>query len=99
MVGGKVIGIARKADRTTLHVRCSRSTDQVCVDCIEERLDGGGPIKIQVGDSAWWQGGFVMWTPDVARHKFQDIQLRKVGYTHSFSHALAGEPNEGDQAP
>ena len=96
MVGGKVIGMVRKPDGVTmLHVRDTRSTDQVCVDVREERMDGGGAVEIAVGDSAWWQCGVVLWTPAYSGRRRCgddfDIHLPKVGYTYAASHALVGE--------
>lgn len=94
MVGGKVIGLARKADGTAmLHVRDTRYTDQVCVDVREERIDGSGAVVIAVGDSVWWQGGQVMWTPSYSKKRRCgedfDIRLPKVGYTYASSHAMS----------
>jgi hypothetical protein len=96
MVGGTVIGLARKpGGETMLHVRSNRSTDQVCVDVLENRLDGGGPIEIRLGDQVWWQFGFILWTP-ASSYCYKcgedfDIQLKMVGHTYSSSHSIPGE--------
>lgn len=37
--------------------------------------------EIEIGDTAWWQGGNVYWTkPNSSRH---DVKLQKVGFTYS----------------
>jgi hypothetical protein len=94
MVGGKVIGLARKPDGVTmLHVRDTRSTDQCCVDCREERIEDGDRVRITLGDSVWWQSGQIMWTPGRSPRERCgqdfDIRLPKVGYTYASSHASA----------
>jgi hypothetical protein len=39
---------------------------------------------IQVGDSLWWQGSNCYWTPANANEEGAfDIQLPKIGYSHS----------------
>ena len=83
-----VIGIMRKADRTTLHCRDQRSTDQVCVDCREVMVDTGKPVTVRLGDQVWWQGPYVLWTPDVTKNSVFDIKLPKLGYSHDSSHDI-----------
>ena len=94
MVGGSVIGIARGSETTLLHVQDSRQggkvKDECSVRCIERRISDGVPIRIDLGDSVWWQSGRVMWTPKENRKPEGsgqrcgadfDIQIPKVGYS------------------
>lgn len=99
MVGGKVIGLVRKPGGVTmLHVLDTRSTDQVCVDVREERVGSGDSIEIAIGDSVWWQGDMVLWTPSYSAERRCgddfDIPLPKVGYTYASSHALFEVSND-----
>lgn len=66
MVGGKVIGLSRRAGGTLLHVqdRC----DLTAVRCVEVRQDTGEPVAIAVGDSVWWQGRTLHWNPPGTDH-------------------------------
>ena len=83
MVGGKVIGIARGEKNTLLHVQGTggEKRDVVSVRCIEHPV-----MKIEIGDSVWWQAGKVMWTSRrrrvPAEERIEDFQLVKVGYSH-----------------
>ncbi len=95
MVGGIVIGLARGADSTLVHVKDAKSVnssgDECSVRVIERRCSDDSPVAIAVGDSLWWQCGRAMWTPKAVRdegwrkHKCgveYDIALPKVGYSH-----------------
>jgi hypothetical protein len=88
MVGGKVIGIARTDEDTLLHVQGTggESHDTCSVRCKEESLHGNSPIVISVGDSVWWQGRLLMWTPEHSLRlrpgKDCDVKLPRVGYSH-----------------
>ena len=92
MVGGKIIGLARKKDETLVHVQDTRySRNDMCsIRVVERRLDNGKPVELKVGDSIWWQSGEAMWTsqdqkrplPSDRCAKDWDIHLRKVGYSH-----------------
>ena len=77
MVGGVVIGVTRRGDKTHVHVadcphypkhgrgdECPRP-DTCCVYTDERRISDGAPVAIQVGDSIWWQSGRCYWTPRV----------------------------------
>lgn len=92
MVGGRIIGLARKPDGVTmLHIRANRCTDQCCIDCREIRLRDGSRIVITIGDHVWWQCGQVMWTPHGSSRQRCgvdfDICLPKVGYSYGMTHA------------
>jgi hypothetical protein len=84
MVGGRVIGTARKGDGTTLlHVQDTNQGGDTCA----VRVGGVRHVEVRPGDEVWWQCGKVMWTPAATRHgKRQgvdfDIVLQKVGYSH-----------------
>lgn len=93
MVGGKVIGVARGAGGTLLHVqgtKGSEKNDTCSVRCVERRCDNGETISVQIGDQVWWQCGRVYWTPAEVRSSGDtrgcgvrwDIALPKVGYSH-----------------
>jgi hypothetical protein len=97
MVGGVVIGLSRRSDRTLVHVAdcphypkhgrgdsCPRP-DTCSVVTDERRQDTGERVEIQIGDSFWWQSGSCMWTPAANRGADgaeYDIRLRKIGYSH-----------------
>ena len=61
MVGGTVIGIARKANYTLLHVE--KGKESCAVKVVERRKSDNSVVDIQLGDSVWWQGDNVMWSP------------------------------------
>ncbi len=103
MVGGVVIGITRKDGPTHLNVadcphypkhgrgdECPRP-DTCCVHVDEGSFAKRNRVAIQIGDSVWWQCGYVMWTPKANRKPSGsgqrcgvdfDIRLPKVGYSH-----------------
>ena len=92
MVGGKVIGIVRRRDTTTLNVEDDNG-DTCTVRCHDEIIPGargdafcfwvGVRVQIQLGDSVWWQGGCVYWTPrDRRQIDVKDAPLAKIGYSH-----------------
>ena len=95
MVGGKVIGITRAADRTHVNVQDRNYRDTCCIYIEEKRRSDDTPVQIEVGDSLWWQGRDAMWTPAANRvsceageklgHKcgvHYDIRLPRIGYSH-----------------
>ena len=86
MIGGKVIGVVRSKDNTLLHVQGTggESRDCLSVRCIERRKDNGSHVAVGIGDSVWWQGDSVLWTPSVSARCGVDfdIHLPKVGYSH-----------------
>ena len=77
MIGGKVIGIARRKGETLLHVQDGKDTCSVW--CVEPgskmRMHYG---QIELGDSVWWQCGKVYWT---SAH-YSDVPLLKIAYSH-----------------
>lgn len=96
MVGGKVIEILDCGDRLWVNCRdthCYRRYGCQGADCKHdecavyvERNDLS--INMSVGDTIWWQGGKVMWTPASFAREFAgkmqrggvhyDIQLKKL---------------------
>ena len=88
MVGGEVVGLARGAESTLVHVQSNRDTCSVRVREVKERT--GEPVVIEVGDRIWWQAGHVYWTPrknhvHIGPRKGgvdYDIRLPKIGYSH-----------------
>jgi hypothetical protein len=95
MVGGIVIGITRREDRTMLHVRESgRAADTCCIDVEERRLDDGRPVEIGLGDLIWWQSWEAMWTPAGVHSSADpggcgrrwDIHLPRVSYSYNMGH-------------
>ena len=89
MVGGKVIGLARKADSTLVHVQDEKYENDRCSIRVKEvRRDNGQPVTIQVGDDIWWQDRDAMWTPrgvdvdpGVGCGVDWDIHLPRIGYS------------------
>lgn len=88
MVGGKVIGTVRGDADTLLNVEDNRASgggkhyDVCAVRCVELEDE-----KVAVGDSVGWQAGNVYWTPTRFRRtleaeRWQDVPLKKVGYSH-----------------
>lgn len=97
MLGGTVIGIARGSEgHTLLHVRGTGSDrhESCAVRCVERRLDGGGAVEIKLGDSVWWQGKTLLWTPAGVRAAGAgcglswDVRLRKVGFLHGLGRTV-----------
>jgi len=90
MVGGKVVGIARREGSTLLHVQDTRSTSQCSVRVVEKCRSNDQEVHVQLGDSVWWQSDLVMWTPKGVPHNSDpsgcgtrwDIALPKIGYSH-----------------
>lgn len=74
MVGGKVIGIARRNDGTSLlHVQ---GTGQEVNDhCSVRCSDPQGVANLK--DGVWWQAGKVFVTANAVTHT-----LKKIGYSH-----------------
>jgi hypothetical protein len=79
MVGGVVIGLSRRQDRTHVHVadcphqpkhgrgdECPRP-DTCCVYTDEVNDRTGEKVEVAVGDSFWWQSGSCYWTPKANR--------------------------------
>lgn len=68
--------------------------DTCCVytkeECVDQRAkDYQVEVRIQLGDSLWWQSGSCYWTPKENRGKENnrcgfdfDIRLPKLGYSH-----------------
>jgi hypothetical protein len=78
MIGGKVINVHDGGgcfDGNNLSVRC-----------VEKRRSDGISVTVGIGDSVWWQAGWIMWTPEASDRLACgvdfDIQLPKVGYSH-----------------
>jgi hypothetical protein len=90
MVGGKVIGIVRRPDGTTLvNVRERKGQNRCGVIVTERKMDTDEPVNISLGDTIWWQGEFAFWTPKGSPqyphqqgHKW-DVCLRRHGYSFS----------------
>jgi hypothetical protein len=81
-VGGIVIGIKQKADRL-----CVLVDDKG----VQTGVDVGGHPAIQLGDTIWWQGGKVYWTPEGSDR--EDAPLPKLGYSYrreDWDRRLAG---------
>jgi hypothetical protein len=74
MVGGKIINVVQLKNSTWIQCQDIRCQD-VCAVRVEQNMD------VKVGDSLWWQAGFVMWTP-VPHTGKSDIKLIKLGYSH-----------------
>ena len=63
MVGGTVIGIIRRGDGTTrLHVRANKGEGCCLAEVTEKRKTGGAPVKVAIGDEAWFKDETVLWT-------------------------------------
>jgi hypothetical protein len=75
MIGGKVIDVARRIDRTALWCLDHRTGDE-CHVYISPTDDVPA-----LGDDVWWQAGKVYWTP--ADRRFTDRPLTKVSYAWS----------------
>lgn len=80
MVGGKVIEVADiKSRPNVIWVNCAdmprgRRKPDTCSVLVERSPDAD---KIEIGDSIWWQGGRIYWTPqDKSR---VEVVLRKIG--------------------
>ena len=92
MVGGIVIGIARGADETLLHVQGTggEHNDTKSTRVVERRKLGGEPVVIEIGDSVWWQDRTLYWTPAAeiggSRETLggvkYDVALERVGFSH-----------------
>jgi len=77
MIGGIVRSVnqVNKHLKTALLVQDDRSSD-FCV--VNVQTD----IKINVGDTVWWQGRFVYWTPK--DRSGQDVPLNRLGSTYEW---------------
>lgn len=82
MVGGKVVGIARRAGSTLVHVRETRGggRSECSIRVEEKRRSNGHPVSIGLGDTIWWQGRDAMWTPKNGRE--EDVHIPRIGYSH-----------------
>lgn len=86
--GGTVAGILRKPYHITrLVVRGTGgdSSKYLTVYCTERLRASGQPVRIQIGDSVWWQGEWIMWSPRGDHHplrpRVRDVQMEKIGYS------------------
>lgn len=89
MINGTVIGVARTASRTLVHVaRCMHHPhhdDELCPDPVTnsfrvaERTLSGCRIEIEIGDFVWCQHGFCYWTPQAEVVRTYDIKLPFLG--------------------
>jgi hypothetical protein len=92
MVGGEIVGLARGAENTLVHVQdvVPYDRDFCSIRVTERRIDTNEPVELNIGDSIWWQSGNAMWTPKAMKGHAQgegcgktwDIALKKVGYSH-----------------
>ena len=93
MIGGRIIGLARRPDGlATLNVQDQRYPgDTTVIRVREQRRDDGRPVSLSLGDTVWWQSRDVMWTPGDAPRplpadrcgKDWDVRIPREGYSHS----------------
>jgi hypothetical protein len=84
MVGGKVIGLVKNADRYLLSVRDTNG-DECAVRCGLVNLKTGEPVSIGLEDQVWWQCGKVYWTAKSTGERPnppEDVPIKKIGYSH-----------------
>ncbi len=74
MIGGIVVAIEEMPDRLTLEVRDQSRPDRCKVDVAKGYL-------IEFGDSVWWQGDYVYWTPAGMDHV--DVPGPRLGYARA----------------
>lgn len=60
MIGGKVNEIVFQSDAVWLDVQCTTYPKDFSALYVERNTNSE---KIQVGDSVWWQGKQLFWTP------------------------------------
>lgn len=76
MVGGKVREIVEQENRIWLDVQDVIYPKDFCALYIERNKDSE---QIQIGDSVWWQGKFLLWTPkDGSR---EDVEIPRLSYS------------------
>lgn len=69
MIGGTVVGIARRPECALLHVEDRRPDEQRgcfesdAIRVVEVNRKTGKRICIGLGDCIWTQGGWALWTP------------------------------------
>lgn len=89
MIGGTIIGLARRKEYTLVHVQDHRDTCSIRIK--EQKEIGNEPVEVQVGDRIWWQSGHAFYTPkhNYGKHNSgakggvdYDIRLPKLGYSH-----------------
>lgn len=89
MVGGIVIEVSELRLRPEVIFVDTHDTKykQTCAILVEKNETS---LKIEPGDSVWWQCGKAYWTPkaninkDISKlkcHVDYDIEIRKVGYS------------------
>lgn len=89
MVGGIVIEASESRLRPeVVFVDCHDTKyKQTCAILVEKNETS---LKIEPGDSVWWQCGKAYWTPQAVRskpieslkcHVDYDIEIRKIGYS------------------
>jgi hypothetical protein len=82
MVGGKVEEIVLQENRIWLSVRDKVYKNDVSAIYVKKNTDSEA---IKIGDNVWWQGHFVMWTPQGSEHRECgtdfDIQIPRMSYS------------------
>lgn len=92
MVGGIIIGLSRTEKGTLVNVRDKTYGDTCAVRVLEKRRFGDEPVKLEIGDSIWWQGNDAIWTSKILADKSiseagrcqydWDIHIPKIGFSH-----------------
>jgi hypothetical protein len=95
MVGGVVFGTRRtERYRYAIGVQERHGTNRLWIDV--EYREGGAAVAIEPGDTVWWQGDFVYWTPKGGR--LQDHKIKRLSYSHEQDPGPAGgRPRDGGE--
>jgi hypothetical protein len=88
MVGGIVANSIHDEEKEIVNIEvASKRYSDTCRIKVEMNNKSR---SVSVGDTVWWQGDFVYWTPYKKRSNNmptgpEDIKLKRVGYYHKIN--------------
>ncbi len=98
-VGGRVLCVNKKESYLQAVTWDTASPSQKCLAVDISKTPAA--LAIEPGDTIWWQGSYVLWTPQDAApdHKAShDIKIPKISYSYSCDE-YGNEPKSQSAPP